>query len=216
MHLQQGHLYFNRERSLAASVAHNAVCVLRKKSSRVYKNEGNVRWNEQCSHDWQIKARPCALTFDHEHCTWAIFPNNTKPLTEIASDPLNFQLLCETSMPSNEAFSVASKIHAALVEVWPARVKACGIPTHTLKEMSITLLYTSSNRTWHSSQKLFLFNEISTIKTQVDWLKQNLNFFFVLNIDSYSQQGFCHSTLVHQACNIGNRNHAKKVKKKKN
>lgn len=103
-----------------------------------------------------MKARPYTFSFDHEPCAWAVFPNNTRPLTEIASDPLNFQLLCETSIPSNEAFSVASKIHAALMEVWAASVKAWGVPTHTLKEMSITLRHTSSNATW---QEVIRFQE---------------------------------------------------------
>lgn len=56
-------------------------------------------------------------------------------------------------MPSNEAFSVASKIHAELMEVWAASVKACRVLTyththiHTFREMSITLHYASSNTT---------------------------------------------------------------------
>lgn len=37
-------------------------------------------------------------------------------------------------MPSNEAFSVTSKIHAVLMEVWAASVKAFGVLAHTLKE----------------------------------------------------------------------------------
>lgn len=61
-------------------------------------------------------------------------------------------------MPSNEAFSVTSKIHAVLMEVWAASVKAFGVLAHTLKEMSTTVHYNSSNIMLQSSRKLFIFS----------------------------------------------------------